>query len=239
MKKYKLLCAALALTLSLTACSGGLTTVDATAYVQGLLDETYLGKFDKDYLEMVDLDEEDAQESYEAALEVEYDYFAANFQFDEDYISEDTRDAALDLIAELYQHARYEVKPALKTDTGFTVEVVVQPVNLIPTIVEEYMEDFTEEFNETYAEVTSESLSALTKREREAFLTEYENAWANGILKLFEDHKSELTHLPKTAVIVKVEADAEGYYAIPDNDFANIDALILAYIAPAGDEEKK
>lgn len=231
-KRVTGLSAALALSLTLSACSSGLTTLDATAYVQGLLDETYLGQFDQDYLAMVGLEESEAQASYEASLEVEYEYFASNFQFDEDYITEETHSATLALLADLYQRARYDVQPAQKTDNGFTVEVVVQPVSLIPLIVEEYMEDYTESFNQTYESVTADQLGELSQEEYEAFLTRYENDWAMGILDLFEEHKSELSHQEKTAVIVKVTPDSEGYYSLSDNDFANIDALILAYTAP-------
>ena len=51
-----LLLAAL-LCLGLTACDGGLTATEATVYVQGLLDRTYLGQYNEDYMKLVDTDE--------------------------------------------------------------------------------------------------------------------------------------------------------------------------------------
>ena len=47
--------AAAVLCMGLVGCSGGLTANDATVYVQGLLDKTYLGKYNKDYMELVDV----------------------------------------------------------------------------------------------------------------------------------------------------------------------------------------
>ena len=56
--------AALSLTfvLSLSACGGGgLSADDATTYVQGILDENYKGVYDPDFLELIDITENEAE----------------------------------------------------------------------------------------------------------------------------------------------------------------------------------
>ena len=71
---------ALALSLALAACGGGesggkVNEEKATSLVQGNLDEIYLGKFDPDYLELVSITENEAEETYLGGLEVEAETF--------------------------------------------------------------------------------------------------------------------------------------------------------------------
>ena len=231
MKKFLAAACGLLLACSLTACGGGggLTVDDAALYVKGLLDETYLGVFDEDYLELVDLTEEEAQETYQKGLEVSYQYLSKNFQFDEAYVTNETRQEAVELMAEIYSHARYRVGDAVKTGDGFTLEVTVHPIDLIPLVVEKYMEEYSASFSQKYADTTREEVEALPAAEAEAFWTRYENDWAMGVVELFRTHLGELDHLEPVSLIVRVEPDEDGYYTLPDADFANLDYLILAY----------
>ena len=230
MKKHFAALTAGLLTLTLAACGGGgLTTFDATAYIQGLMDETYLGKFSEEYMESVDIDLEEAEATYRTSLEVEFQYLADAFELDQDYLSEEVYEDALDMIADLYQNARYEVKPATKTEKGFAVEVVVQPYDLVAVIYEEYMEDYGKDFNEKYSDYTTEMIQAMSDADYEAFLTKYENDWASGIIQLFRDHAAEGGYLDAESIIVQFAPDDDGLYSISDNDFANLDSLILAY----------
>lgn len=231
MKQYLAAACGLLLACSLTACGGGktLSAQDAALYVQGLLDETYLGVYDPDYLALVDLTEEEAEETYRKGLEVSYQYLSKNFQFDDTYITDETRQAAVDLLAELYSHARYRVGQAVKSGNGFTLEVTIQPIDLIPLVVEKYMEDYSTTFSQRYANTTKEAVDALPEEEAETFWTGYENDWAMGVVGLFRTHLGELDYLEPVSLIVRVEPDEEGYYTLPDADFANLDYLILAY----------
>ena len=230
MKKFLAAACGLLLILPLSACGGGgLSAEDAAVYVQGLLDETYLGVFEEDYLKLVDITEEEARETYEHGLEVSYQYLSKNFQFDNNYVTEKTREEAVDLLAEIYSHARYRVGTPAKTGDGFTVEVTVQPIDLIPKVTGKYFESYSDAFSQTYAGATREEVDALPSDEAEAFWTEYENAWALGVVELFRAHLGELDHLEPVSLIIRVEPDEDGLYAIPDADFANLDYLILAY----------
>ncbi len=217
------------LALTLTACGGGLTTFDATAYIQGLMDETYLGKFSEEYMKSVNIDLEEAEKTYRNSLEVEFQYLANAFELDQEYLSEEVYEDALDLLADIYQNARYEVKPATKTEKGFAVEVVVQPYDIVAVIYEEYMEDYGKTFNEKYTDYTAEKIQAMSDTQYEDFLTEYENDWASGILQLFRDHAAEGGYLDAESIIIQLAPDTDGLYTISDNDFSNLDALILAY----------
>lgn len=226
----KLLAALLTLPFLLTACGGGgLTTFDAQDYLKGLLNATYLGQFDPDYLAQVDLTEEEARAAYEEGLELEYGYFSSFFRFDEACLTDETRQSAKDLLAELCGQARWEVGAASKSDGGFTVEVTVRPVDLIARVSEQYMPAYAEAFRAKYAGTTQGDLEAMPEEERTAFLAAYENDWATGVTELLRSHLSELDYLEPVSLLVRFLPDEEGYYSIPDTDFANLDALILAY----------
>jgi len=230
LKKFFAAAALLLLLFSLTACSGsGLTAQDAADYTKGLLDATYHGVFDEAYLEQVDLTETQARKSYEKGLEVSYSYLSKNFQFDETYLTEETRQEAIDLLADIYARARYQVQTPSKTEDGFIVEVTIQPIDIIPLVVENYMEAYTASFADKYSYMTQETAEALPEENKEAFWSKYENDWAMGIIELFRTHLGELGHLEPVSILVQFEPDADGYYAMSDTDFANLDSLILAY----------
>ena len=126
------LAAAALLCLSLTACGETKMTVfDATAYVKGVLDETYKGTWNNAFLDLVELTDGEAQDAYEASLEQEYRRFAYQFDLDESALTEETRQAVLDLLAEVCAKAQYSVQEAVPLDdTRYAVEVSVRPLDL-------------------------------------------------------------------------------------------------------------
>lgn len=67
MKKMAAAVVAMVTALALTACAGGF---DASKYVQGVLNNIYLGD-SAAYMEMVDITAEEAKEEYEQGVEVE------------------------------------------------------------------------------------------------------------------------------------------------------------------------
>lgn len=228
-KVFSFLCA-LSLLLGLTACgSRGLTALDAADYVKGLLDETYLGLFHEGYLESVGITEEEARANYENGLEVEYEYFTYYFDMNTEYLTEETHAAVVDLLADIYQHSKYQVKTTTKHDDGFVVEVVVEPIDIIPLVVENYMEGYSAAFAASYADIDQAAVAAMSETEQDAFWTVYENDWANGVVELFRAHMEELGHLEAETIMAQFKPDDEGLYCLSDNDFSNIDALILAY----------
>jgi len=226
----KLLAALLTLLLTLTACGGGgLTTFDAEDYLRGQINATYRGAFDEAWLEQVSLTEEEAQAAYEAGLDLEYQYFSAFFHFDETYITEETRQAVKDLLAELYQKSRCEILRVEKSGTGFSAQVKVQPVDLIALVSDTYMEAYAAEFSARYGETTLGDLETMPEADQADFWTAYENDWAMGIVELVRTHLSELGYREAVTMLLQFLPDEEGWFSIPETDFAHLDALILAY----------
>ena len=220
--------AALALCLTLTACQGEtMTAFDAADYVRGVLDETYKGAWDNAFLDLVDLTDGEAQDAYEASLNEEYQRFAYQFDLNDSRLTEETRQSALDLLAEVSAMAQYTVQQAVALDdTRYAVEVSVRPMDLFIQVREDALADFQVQFSEQYAGVDLESLTA---EERTALETEYENAWASGIVELCRSRLGLVNYRDVERILVLVAPDDDGLYAMGDNDFSNLSALILPY----------
>ena len=87
-KRIAVLGAAAVLTAGLAAC-GGVTKDDATVYVKGQIDSTYLGQYNEDYLKLMDMTEAEAAEDYEWNLGAEADWF---MDFASIYPSDETKE---------------------------------------------------------------------------------------------------------------------------------------------------
>ena len=97
-------------------------------YVQGYLDLTYLGQANDDYLQEMDLTEEEAQERYEQGLQVEVEFFENAIGIF-DYPTDEITQRLTDLYKEIYSHSDYTVVSANKMDSGnYVVEVTVRPI---------------------------------------------------------------------------------------------------------------
>lgn len=127
-KRIAVLGAAAVLAVGLAAC-GGVTKDDATVYVKGQIDSTYLGQYNEDYLKLMDMTEAEAAEDYEWNLGAEADWF---MDFASIYPSDETKEKVVELYKEIYAKCKYTVQPASKLDNGnFAVEVLVEPIDLM------------------------------------------------------------------------------------------------------------
>lgn len=227
-KKVKKIAAALcaaAAVLSLGGC-GGLSSLmaqgfDASGYVQGILDSTYKGIYDK-YMETTGATETEAAEGYEAGLETEANYLAAYLGFQE-YFESDAMDQTLkqemiDYYRELYSHSRYEVAEAVETDSGYNVQVTIEPINVMNDAMsdlETYIDDFsTRNMNGEFADYSDE---------------EFYKTFAEGAMDVLEGYMDSFTYAEATNIVVLVYEDTDGLYTISDNDFTNLDTNMVLY----------
>ena len=115
--------------LGLAAC-GGITSDDAEAYIQGLLDASYLGQYNQEYLDLADITEEESRtEDYEWNT-------AAEAEILREYLAIQSTDASIqqsvDLIKEIYAHSKYSVTGASKLEDGsYAVTVSIQPMDIL------------------------------------------------------------------------------------------------------------
>lgn len=83
---------------------------------------------------------------------------------------------------------------------------------------------YTTSFQDAYKNV---NVGAMETKDREAFWERYENAWANGVVKLCKDKLGIANYLDVEQLLVLIAPDDKGLYGMGDNDFGNLSALIL------------
>lgn len=232
-KTFKTLAAValvLSLSLSLTACDNisaimGGGEIDGAAYMQGQLDEIYLGKFDPDYMDMVGIDEKEAQETYESGIEAEVEAF--NYKFGIEYPGEEYTARMVELYKQAYSKADYTVVSSVKQDDdSYSVKITVRPLDIIQLMNENYSA-FSEEFEAQFDDVDVE---AMTDEEYDTWNeTVYDVAYQTGLADLFESLLPEMGYLEEKSIAVQIEKDTDDYYVLNSDDFDNLDLLIIDY----------
>lgn len=228
MKKYAALFLAAVLALTTAACGGGglgITAFDAKAYVDGMLRETYLGEFDPEYLELVGIDEETAQQTYETGISNEVSFFINLYGIE--YPEEELYEELTKLYKEIYSHAKFEVTDAVKMDDGsFSVQVTVEPID----IVQLADTDWDKTIAPFYEDYPMETQYAMTTEEYQAMDREY----AQLVLELYQDKLKEIGNMTAKTVLVSVAKGDGGSYAINADDFSKLDELIIDYTDNVG-----
>ncbi len=207
--------------MGLSACGGGgMSTENAVTYVQGIIDENYLGTCSDAFKKLVDVSDEDIQETYEDSIGVEVDYFLEFYEIE--YPTDELRTEITDLYKEIYQSTKVEVVSAAKQDDGsYSVKLNVEPIDIVH-LAEAEWDDTMAPFYEKYP---SEVQDAMNQAEYEAM----DQEWARMIVDLYQSKLPELGHLDSQAISVQLEKDDDGYYSITDEDFGRLDALIIDY----------
>ena len=95
--------AAAAMLLVLTACQN--VAKDATVFIQGELDATYLGKINQDYIDVTNnMTQADAQEKYDYNLQVESEYLLSYLAVE--LPTDAVYQRAEEIVGEIYSHAQ-------------------------------------------------------------------------------------------------------------------------------------
>lgn len=224
----------LALCLLLTGCSGReeklreLTEEDAILYVTGVLKEFYLGEFDPDYLELVGIDEHEAEHAFENSLGVEAQYFISLYGIDEP--TEELYEELQEMYREIYSHARFQVLSATREEDGsFSVTVEIEPID----IIRESNTPLTQALAPWYEKYPKEVQSTMTTEEWEAA----DQEWSRIIVDTVKERLPQLGHMEAKQVTVKLAQEEDGFYTLSNEDFSLLNDLIIDYSKPETPEE--
>lgn len=211
---------------TLTACGGGgITTKDATVYVQGDLDATYKGIYDQNYIDLVeDMTQADAEELYQENLEWEAEYL---MDFLEIYYPDDAVTAkAQELVAEIYSNAKYTVGTANKLDSGdFAVEVVISPIEIVSLLEDAVYSDVWMDALAQNGVTTQEEYDALSEDEYAAIEAQYGLAMLDELEALLPD----LTYGEEQSVMLQMKQDDDGYYSMVNTGYQKLDEIMIDY----------
>ena len=230
LKKITAIAMVLAAIVILSSCSFGgasekMTASSVTELVQGNLDEIYLGEFDDDYLDMVDITRDEAEEVYITGLEAEAERFASFFAIE--YMTDDIKEQIVDLLKEIYSHASYTVEEASKLDdTTYAVRVLLEPLDIFQLAYDSY-EEALEPLYEKYA---GTDISAMTEEEYQV----YDAEWAQVMIDLCRDKLPDMGYMDEKSIGIQVIQDDDGLWTISQDDFYTFDEQVLYY--PTGVE---
>ena len=216
--------AALSLTfvLSLSACGGGgLSADDATTYVQGILDENYKGVYDPDFLELIDITENEAEETYLSSLETEADFFASACLIDD--LTDELKAEVVDRYKQDYAKAKYTVDTATEVDDStFGVKVTVEPLDVFDRVAEALWGDTPDARAEA---PYSQDVDSMTDEEYAA----YDAEWCRLVIDLTLEKLPEAEYLEAQSKVVQITLGDDNYWSLDEQDFSDLDWLILDY----------
>ncbi len=229
MKKVLLILLSLALMLSLTGCGGlwdllGDESDRIAAYIQGYLDLTYKGQFNEDYMEELDLTEEDMQERYESGLRVEAQFFENAIGYIE-YPTEESTSRLMDIYAQIYSYSDYTVESCTKLESGnYAVEVSFRPIDTLTKLN-------PEQFNQVFVEVLGEfgvyDDEDLANMSEEDYIAA-DGVYAQRIMDLLEQAIPGTGHGEERSVVVQIK-DAGDYWEPVQEDIDTIDYYLIDY----------
>ena len=228
---------AAAMTLSLSACSGGgLTTDDASKCVQVELDATYKGSFAGFVDFYSNVTTEDAKKQYDANVEGESRNFINMYGLpsyeDTNTVleaSEMQMNRAKELYKDIYAKADYSITSTNKQDDGtFAVKVNIKPMDIIKLVDDNFEEGFAE-FDAKFSAIADQ----VNTMEEDEFLTWYTETYAreyyDTLLDVLEEQVPNIGYLDEKSIVIQVQQSEEGALFISDEDFRNLDWLIIDY----------
>lgn len=229
MKKVLLILLSLALMLSLTGCGGlwdllGDESDRIAAYIQGYLDLTYKGQFNEDYMEELDLTEEDMQERYESGLRAEAQFFENAIGYIE-YPTEESTSRLMDIYAQIYSYSDYTVESCTKLESGnYAVEVSFRPIDTLTKLN-------PEQFNQVFVEVLGEfgvyDDEDLANMSEEDYIAA-DGVYAQRIMDLLEQAIPGTGHGEERSVVVQIK-DAGNIWEPVQSDIDIIDYYLIDY----------
>ena len=212
-----------ALMAALAACSG-VTPEDAETYIQGLLDASYLGQYDPEYLELADITEEEArEEDYEwntaAEAEILREYLAIQS-------TETAVQQSVDLIKEIYARSKYEVGAASKLEDGsYAVTVSIQPMDIL--IRYQNQTDVNEIWMTVLAEHGVMDQAALDAMSDEEYMA-LEDIYAAAVLDGIQALVPEMGYGPEQSVVLQLQLEGDTYTLV-GTDWQHLDSMMIDY----------
>ena len=213
---------AAAMLVVLAACQN--VAKDATVYIQGELDATYLGTINEGYLDVVeDMTQADAQAKYEYNLQAEGEYLLSYLGVE--LPTDGVYQRAQELVGEIYSHAKYTVADAQLLKSGdIAAEVTVSPIEIMTLIPEEFYAQTWENVKQQ-AGVSDDQVAVMSDEEYQQLDEQY----AMALLDELEGLMGQLTYGTDQTILLQMKQDEEGYYTLVETGMQQLDEMIIDY----------
>lgn len=211
-KKREILCI---LGIFISVMLSGCARIDASMYVQAVLDTSYKGETDQ-YIKVIGGTKEEAQEIFQKKLN------ATMKEFKTTQLSEELEKQYEILFGNLMKQMNYQVGEAEKEKRGrYIVKVIVKPVLLFDETYEEFQRRAEEYAKEITEQVTKNGeMPEETVMQQEVYRIYYE------VLK--EQLESGVSYGDSKAVILHVIRQKDGTYEIAKQDLITLDAMLIS-----------
>ena len=197
---------------------------DATVYIQGELDATYLGTINEGYLDVVeDMTQADAQAKYEYNLQAEGEYLLSYLGVE--LPTDGVYQRAQELVGEIYSHAKYTVADAQLLKSGdIAAEVTVSPIEIMTLIPQEFYVQTWENVKQQ-AGVSDDQVAVMSDEEYQQLDEQY----AMALLDELEGLMGQLTYGTDQTILLQMKQDEEGYYTLVETGMQQLDEMIIDY----------
>ena len=199
---------------------------DAGDFMTGLLDNTYRGILDHEYLEHSGYTQEEALAIHQSKLDTEPEYFFTAFGIE--YPTEALQTRFATLYAQLYVQARYEIAGVEQLDSEtYVVTVAVEPMDAIQQMYDRFPA-FSEAFEAQFDEA---ALAAMSQEEWDDwYVNVYDAQYGQGLADLFETVLTEGVGYGETEYVeVYVTRNYDGTWSADENSLWDLDLAILPY----------
>ena len=227
-RRLAALAAAVVVVMTLSACgglAGDKVKDDGQVYLQGLLDNLYLGQQNQDYLDLFEMSAGDASQEYADGLEAEAYRFAYTFGIDD--LSGEVETQIEEVLKEAYKNAKYTIQSSTKLESGnYAMEVEIQPIDVMIRITDDDLVTAWEQTMEQFG-VRQEEVTAMSDEE----YFPLDHHYAGLVLDQVRANLEHVGYEPAVTVTMTLQKDDEGYYDFSQDDFDRLDAKIMPYVS--------
>ncbi|MGO5021683.1 hypothetical protein ACTQ4E_01155 [Lawsonibacter sp. LCP25S3_G6] len=197
---------------------------DATVFIQGELDATYLGKINEEYLNVVeDMTQADAQAKYDYNLQAEGEYLLSYLGVE--LPTDAVYQRAEEIVGEIYSHAKYTVADAELLKSGdIAAEVTISPIEIMPLIPEEFYAETWQKVKQQ-AGVSDDQVAMMSDEEYQVLDEQY----AMALLDKLEGLIGQITYGTDQTILLQMKEDEEGYYSLVESGMQKLDEVMIDY----------
>lgn len=186
-----------------------------TDYVQAVMDCSYFCETEK-YMEMTDSTQEEAEAVYQDEIDYVTELICVNNLVEMDYVSEETMEGYAALAKDIVSKVKYTVHEAEKSGDSYHITIEIQPIDFWEITYDPIQEYCDTVYNVKIEEITTEEELAALEQE-----------YAEGVLEILSGYTSQIGYKEATNKIVEITVDEDGMYGITEQDWLDIDDLLL------------
>lgn len=213
MKRIAAAAAAFLMVLNLTGCAS--TSERYTNYIQAVLDCSYYGKTEQ-YAKLTKASAEEAEKVYQDEVDYVTELICFRFAVEPSCISDETHEGYETLAKNVLNKTKFTVDKAVKSGDVYHVTIHCEPIDFWDIAYEDVESYYVDDFGVKYE-------AASTTEERELLEEEY----AVNVLEILNGYVDEIGYEDPVKKIVEITEDKDGKEGIADQDWLDIDSLIL------------